>query len=74
MTKKSNAGLRRWAALSAIAIEMGVIIYLFVQLGKWLDVNYSDEGSKLYLILCTLFGVGVSLFLVVKQTNRLNSD
>ncbi|QIE60913.1 AtpZ/AtpI family protein [Rasiella rasia] len=51
---------------------MGVIIYGFVQLGKWLDTTYGASGSKLYLILCTLFGVSVSLFLVVKQTNRLN--
>ena len=74
MTKKSSpTGIKRWAILSAIAIEMGVVIYLFVQLGKWLDVTY-NEGGKLYIILCTLLGVGISLFLVVKQTNRLNSD
>ena len=74
MTKKpSSTGLKRWATLTAIAIEMGVIIYLFVQLGKWLDTIYND-GEKLYIILCTLLGVGISLFLVVKQTNRLNSD
>ena len=74
MTKKpSPTGIKRWAILSAIALEMGVVIYLFVQLGKWLDVTYND-GEKLYIILCTLLGVGISLFLVVKQTNRLNSD
>ncbi|RMA65957.1 AtpZ/AtpI family protein [Ulvibacter antarcticus] len=71
MDKKGNNNLKRWAVLSAIAIEMGVIIYLFVQLGKWLDLNYSD--GKLFTIICTLAGVGISLFLVVKQTNRLNS-
>lgn len=66
-------GIKRWAILSAIAIEMGVVIYLFVQAGKWLDTTYNG-GDKLYIILCTLLGVGISLFLVVKQTNRLNSD
>ena len=68
--KPSN--LKRWAVLSAIAIEMGAIIYGFVYLGKWLDTTYND-GNKLYLIICTLFGVAISLVLVVKQTNRLNS-
>ncbi|MFC7356118.1 AtpZ/AtpI family protein [Jejudonia soesokkakensis] len=72
MTKKPSNPIKRWAILSAIALEMGAIIYLFVQLGKWLDASYND-GGKLYLILCTLAGVGISLFLVVKQTNRLNS-
>tara|TARA_B100001059_G_C17703557_1_gene511463 strand:- start:775 stop:990 length:216 start_codon:yes stop_codon:yes gene_type:complete len=70
MSKKPINGIRRWAALSAIAIQMGVIIYLFVQLGKWLDANYSD--SKVFLIICTLSGVALSLFGVLKQTNRLN--
>jgi len=73
MANKPTNGIKRWAILSAIALEMGVIIYLFVQLGKWLDKAYND-GGRLYIILCTLLGVGISLFLVVKQTNRLNSD
>jgi len=49
---------------------MGVIIYLFVILGKWLDQNYDPE-QKLFLILCTLVGVALSLYLVVKQLNRI---
>lgn len=69
--EKGNNSLKRWAVLSAIAIEMGVIIYLSVQLGKWLDLTYND--GKIFTIICTLVGVGISLFLVVKQTNRLNS-
>lgn len=71
MNKKGNNGLKRWAVLSAIAIEMGVIIYGFVQLGKWLDHTYNDN-NRLYVMLFTLLGVGISLFLVVKQTNKLN--
>jgi Putative F0F1-ATPase subunit Ca2+/Mg2+ transporter len=70
----SPSGVKRWLILTAIGLEMGAIIYLFVQLGKWLDATYGDLESKLYLILCTLFGVAVSLFLVLKQTNRLNKD
>ncbi|MDA9290277.1 AtpZ/AtpI family protein [bacterium] len=70
MSKKPINSIRRWAALSGIAIQMGVIIYLFVQLGKWLDTNYSD--GNVFLIICTLFGVGLSLFGVLKQTNSLN--
>jgi len=69
--KKDN-GLKRWAILSGIGIQMGVIIYLFVKLGQWLDDKYSD-GGKTFLIICTLVGVGASLFLVIKQTNKLNS-
>ncbi len=71
MGKESN-GIKRWAILSGIAIQMGVIIYLFVQLGKWLDANY-NEGNRTFLIICTLLGVGASLFLVINQTKNLNS-
>ncbi|MBX2828985.1 MAG: AtpZ/AtpI family protein [Flavobacteriaceae bacterium] len=72
MPDQKNNGLKRWAALSAIAIEMGVIIYVFVRFGKWLDTKYNPEG-KLFIILCTLAGLAISLFLVIKQTNKLNS-
>ncbi len=68
--KKDNP-LKHVAILMGIGIEMGVIIYLFVMLGKWLDANYND-GEKLFIILCTLFGVAASLFIVVKQLNRIH--
>lgn len=72
MSGSKKNGIKRWAILTAIGLEMGVIIYAFVQLGKWLDSSYRPEG-KLFTILGTLAGVAISLFLVVKQTNRLNS-
>ncbi|MDC1471825.1 AtpZ/AtpI family protein [Flavobacteriaceae bacterium] len=56
--------------LSAIGIQMGLTIYLFVSLGKWLDQNYNPE-QKTFLILCTLFGVAISLYAVLKQLNRI---
>jgi len=68
---KENNSIKRWAVLSGIAIQMGVIIYLFVRLGKWLDGKYTENG-KPFLITCTLLGVAASLFLVLKQTNSLN--
>ncbi len=71
MSSKDNNGIKRWAILSGIGIQMGVIIYLFVKGGAWLDAFYNSEG-KAYTIICTLLGVGVSLFLVLQQTNRLN--
>ena len=71
MSNKDNNGIKRWAILSGIGIQMGVIIYLFAKTGNWLDTNYASEGKK-YTILLTLIGVAISLFLVLKQTNRLN--
>tara|TARA_R110002050_G_scaffold293182_1_gene449370 strand:+ start:44425 stop:44655 length:231 start_codon:yes stop_codon:yes gene_type:complete len=69
--RKPKKQLKQIAALSGIAIQMGITIYLFVLLGKWLDTNYNSSG-KAFLIVCTLLGVGISLYAVLKQINKLN--
>lgn len=67
--KKGNQ-LKNAIQLSGIGIQMGVIIYVFVLLGKWLDTTYND-GDKLFIIIATLLGVAVSLYVVLKQLNRI---
>ncbi|RKE98861.1 putative F0F1-ATPase subunit (Ca2+/Mg2+ transporter) [Ichthyenterobacterium magnum] len=69
--QKKSTQLKNVAILSGIGIEMGAIIYGFVMLGKWLDNSYND-GEKMYIIICTLLGVAASLFIVVKQLNRIH--
>lgn len=71
MPNNKNNNNKRWTILSGIAIQMGVIIYLFTKVGVWLDLNYSLSGKK-YTISLTLAGVALSLFLVLRQTNQLN--
>jgi F0F1-type ATP synthase assembly protein I len=68
--EKPKNQLKHIGILSGIGIQMGVIIYLFVLLGKWLDANYNDD-EKLYVIIFTLLGVAASLYVVVKQLNRI---
>lgn len=69
-SKKPGKQLKNVAALSGIAIQMGVTIYLFVILGKWLDTKFNN-GDKLFIIIMTLLGVGISLYTVIKQVNRI---
>ncbi|GAA4280170.1 AtpZ/AtpI family protein [Gaetbulibacter aestuarii] len=64
--------LKNFAILTGVGLQMGVTIYLFVQLGKWLDATYND-GGKLYLVIMTLLGVAISLYALVKQLNRFNN-
>ena len=71
MPKKDKQGVKRWLILSGVAFQMGIIIYLLIRLGKWLDSNYLP-GEKTFTLLGTLLGVGISLYLVIKQTNSLN--
>ena len=64
--------LKNALILTGTAFQMGAIIYLFVFLGKWLDSAYND-GNRFYTIVSTLAGVAVSLYLIIKQLNRINS-
>lgn len=72
MDKKKKPGkpLKNVAVLSGITIQMGVTIYLFVLLGKFLDTKFNN-GDKLYIIIMTLLGVAISLYTVIKQVNRI---
>ena len=67
---KPKKQLKNLAVLSGIAIQMGVTIYLFVILGRWLDTKF-NHGDKLYIIITTLLGVAISLYAVIKQVNRI---
>ncbi len=69
--QKPKKQLKNAAILMGIGLQMGVTIYVFVLLGKWLDATY-NEGGKLFLIIMTLLGVAISLYAVLKQINRIN--
>ncbi|MGB5315497.1 MAG: AtpZ/AtpI family protein [Robiginitalea sp.] len=55
-----------------MAIQMGVIIYLAAQAGIWLDAHYQNEKQVLTAV-CTILGVGISLWVVLRQLKRINS-
>lgn len=61
-----------WLSLTGIAVQMGVIIYLGAWFGQWLDEKYEPEGNT-YTVFFTLVAVAISMYLVVKQTKKLNS-
>ncbi|WP_158961913.1 AtpZ/AtpI family protein [Myroides fluvii] len=69
MTEKKSPN--KWLALINIPIQMGIIIYLSHQLGLWLDDKYGFENAIANKI-CTLLGVGLALYQVIKQVNQLN--
>lgn len=69
--QKPKKPLKNAVVLTGIAIQMGITIYLFIMLGKWLDAKYTNSG-KLYLILGTLFGVAISLYVVLQQLKKFN--
>jgi F0F1-type ATP synthase assembly protein I len=68
--QKPGKQLKNVAILSGVAFQMGITIDLFVMLGKWLDSKFND-GDKLFIIITTLLGVAISLYVVLKQVNRI---
>lgn len=70
--QKPRKQLKEIAALTGIAIQMGLTIYLFVIFGKWLD-NKVDKSEKTFLVIFTLTGVAISLYAVLQQIKKLNS-
>jgi len=70
MPAKENTW-KRWLILSGIGIEMGAVIYIGHRIGLW-SAQYWAIPSKLPELVGTLSGVALALFLVVRQTNKLN--
>ena len=69
---KKNNGLRNAAILTGVAIQMGLIIFLAAQGGKWLDAYFEME-SNTFTIIVTLIGVVISIYLVIQQLKRVNN-
>ena len=65
-----NSGFKNAAVLSGIAFEMGIIIYLSVQGGKWLDAEYQNE-KNIFTVIATLLGVAISIWVVLQQLKRI---
>ncbi len=76
MNKKENPNeklkpLKRYLQLSGIAVQMGITIFLFSLGGRELDKHYETQ-KEWFTIIAVLLGVFVSLYVVIKQLNRIN--
>lgn len=63
----------RFLALSMLASQMGITVYLGAYLGKYLDEKYATQKAW-FTISLTLFSLVISLYSVIKQVNKLNDD
>lgn len=69
--QKNKQGLKSYVLFSGVAIQMGATIFAGAYLGKFLDHKYEIE-AKWFTIVLTLASVGLSLYNVLRQVNRLN--
>ena len=64
--------LKNFAALSGLGVQMGVIIYVLVRIGKWLDA-YLDLSKKIFVVIGAITGVALGLYVVLKQLKKIQN-
>tara|TARA_R110002072_G_scaffold251518_2_gene410384 strand:- start:6037 stop:6270 length:234 start_codon:yes stop_codon:yes gene_type:complete len=72
-SKPRSNSLFKYARFSAISFQMGATIFLGAYTGKLLDEKY-PSNKKWFTIVLTLFAVAMSLYIVLRQVNKLNSE
>ncbi len=70
---KEKKRISPYLRLTSAAIQMGAIIFLGAQLGKYLDRTYPNSKNW-YTIGFTLLAVTLSLYNLLRQVNKINSD
>ena len=69
---KQDKLLKNFAALSGLGVQMGVIIYVLVRIGKWLDA-YFNLPKKIFVAIGAITGVALGLYVVLKQLKKIQN-
>ena len=51
---------------------MGVIVYVLVRIGKWLDA-YSNLPKKIFVAIGAITGVALGIYVVLKQLKKIQN-
>ena len=66
MPKENSKVDRKFLRFGSLGIQMGVLIYLGSELGKYLDNKYPSENNR-YTIIFILGSVGISFYQLIKK-------
>ena len=69
---KQDKPLKNFAALSGLGVQMGVIVYVLVRIGKWLDA-YLNLPKKIFVAIGAFTGVALGLYVVLKQLKKIQN-
>ena len=58
------------ATFAVISFEMGITIFIFSRVGKWIDSHYNLEIN--FTLIMSLIGFALAFFVVYKQLKKLN--
>ena len=74
MTTIKNQKLKKQpstlATFAFISFEMGITIFIFSRIGKWIDSRYNLEIN--FTLIMSLIGFALAFFVVYKQLKKLN--
>ncbi|MFM7644152.1 MAG: AtpZ/AtpI family protein [Sphingomonadales bacterium] len=68
----TNSPSNPYLRLSSAAIQMAAVIGGFTWLGLFLDRRYHTD--QLWTVLFALLGVGIGLYLIIKEVQQLNRE
>lgn len=63
----------KWLVFMNIPFQMGLIIFLGVIFGQWLDEKFKIEDSILTIVF-SLLAVFIALYNVIRQVNKMSND
>jgi hypothetical protein len=63
--------LNNFLRFTGAGLQMGLTIYLFNWLGKWLDTTYHKDYIE---TLLTLFAIFTSMYLIIKQVIEVSKN
>lgn len=72
MSNQDNP-LKNFIKLSGLGIQIGVIVYIFIYFGKWIDL-YLNNNTKTFVAIGAIIGVAVSLYVVLKQLEKIHKE
>jgi len=68
---QNKNNVNKWLVLMNIPFQMGLIIFIGVYVGKWLDENQQNDEA-VYTIVFSLLSVFIALYNVIQQVKNLN--
>lgn len=63
----------KWLTLINIPIQMGIIVFLFSYLGRWLDAKYTNSHN-IYVKILTMLGVAIAFYNINRQLKEINKS
>jgi len=66
MKKQPN----KWLVFSSLFFQIAIIMYLFINIGLYIDSKHSSN-QHLYSLIFSVLGIILILFLISNQSKRL---